>query len=238
MTLAPLTSLGLVSSHTNLLATGQRRYAIKRGFCSANAEQTRSRRIPCPPPHSPAPQGVSSTAGCPILVAFFAARVGILILLRIITAAPQAPHKLPHRLRFPPAIPLNRLHNRAPHHHRIRKLPNFRKLIRIRNPESHRHRQLRHAPQSLHQFLRIARQLLPRTRHSRARHRIHKSSRRLRNLLQPLIRTGRRRQKHRRQIVGFHRPQLSARFFHRHPPPRSNPAPTPFPSSTPPPPPA
>jgi len=30
MTLAPLTSLGLVSSHTNLLATGQRRYAIKR----------------------------------------------------------------------------------------------------------------------------------------------------------------------------------------------------------------
>src|ERR1700688_2002898 len=29
MTLAPLTSLGLVSSHTNLLATGQRRYAIK-----------------------------------------------------------------------------------------------------------------------------------------------------------------------------------------------------------------
>src|ERR1700675_614662 len=99
MTLAPLTSLGLVSSHTNLLATGQRRYAIKRGFCSANAEQNRSRRIPCPPPHSPAPQGVSSTAGCPILVAFFAARVGILILLRIITAAPQPPHKLPHRLR-------------------------------------------------------------------------------------------------------------------------------------------
>jgi len=29
--LAPLTSLGLVSSHTNLLATGQRRYAIKPG---------------------------------------------------------------------------------------------------------------------------------------------------------------------------------------------------------------
>jgi hypothetical protein len=27
--LAPLTSLGLVSSHTNLLAMGQRRYAIK-----------------------------------------------------------------------------------------------------------------------------------------------------------------------------------------------------------------
>jgi hypothetical protein len=31
MMLAPLTSLGLVSSHTNLLAMGQRRYAIKRG---------------------------------------------------------------------------------------------------------------------------------------------------------------------------------------------------------------
>jgi hypothetical protein len=29
--LAPLTSLGLVSSHTNLLAMGQRRYAIKPG---------------------------------------------------------------------------------------------------------------------------------------------------------------------------------------------------------------
>src|ERR1700676_4989715 len=35
MTLAPLTSLGLVSSHTNLLATGQRRYAIKRSEESA-----------------------------------------------------------------------------------------------------------------------------------------------------------------------------------------------------------
>jgi hypothetical protein len=32
MTLAPLTSLGLVSSHTNLLATVQRRYAINRSF--------------------------------------------------------------------------------------------------------------------------------------------------------------------------------------------------------------
>src|ERR1700693_782956 len=47
MTLAPLTSLGLVSSHTNLLATGQRRYVIKRGLCFAPAKHNRSRRIPC-----------------------------------------------------------------------------------------------------------------------------------------------------------------------------------------------
>src|ERR1700688_3540370 len=44
MTLAPLTSLGLVSSHTNLLATGQRRYAIKR-----------SRGTPCMPAAKSAP---------------------------------------------------------------------------------------------------------------------------------------------------------------------------------------
>src|ERR1700688_1595516 len=44
MTLAPLTSLGLVSSHTNLLATGQRRYAIKRGLCFAKAKHNRSRK--------------------------------------------------------------------------------------------------------------------------------------------------------------------------------------------------
>src|ERR1700686_351895 len=37
MTLAPLTSLGLVSSHTNLLAMGQRRYAIKRSKITREA---------------------------------------------------------------------------------------------------------------------------------------------------------------------------------------------------------
>ena len=54
-----------------------------------------------------------------------------------------------------------------------------------------------------------------RSRHSGSRYRIYKSARSICNPLQAFIRAGRRRQKHRSQIVRSHHTQIFAGLFHR-----------------------